>query len=96
MGPLDPVTCKEAVPLYWVYGSIRPHDGISLPKKLGLQIKIVKNQILLFYDLQPYVIKGKWFVEEYKEVLLFKGDNKQGAKFLKRFGSIRPTSGGKC
>ena len=24
------------------------HDGISLPKKLGLQIKIVKNQILLF------------------------------------------------
>ena len=32
VGPLDPVTCKEAAPLYWVYGSIRPTTGFHYPK----------------------------------------------------------------
>ena len=32
MGPLNPVTSKEVVPLYWVYGSIRPAAGIDYSK----------------------------------------------------------------
>ena len=48
LGPLDPVTCKEVAPLYWVYRSIRPTMGFDYKKRLELQTKIVKNQILLF------------------------------------------------
>ena len=37
LGPLDLVICKEATPLYWVYGSIRPTTGIGNPKSEGLR-----------------------------------------------------------
>ena len=29
VGPLDPVKCKEAASLYWVYGSIRPWVAVE-------------------------------------------------------------------
>ena len=36
---------------------------------------MIKNQISLSHDLQPYLMKGKWFVEKKKEVLIIQNDD---------------------
>ena len=61
LGPLDSVTCKEAVLFTGYTDPLDPRRDLTPKKFKGCKKKIMKNQILLFHDLEPYVMLSPRF-----------------------------------